>query len=116
MLKIGINGVLGRMGSRILALANAEPKKFKVVHAFDLGEKAESLKLYAEGKKKLACDVLIDFSGPEGAGASALAVQHSKKGLVVGSTGLDEEFRKKIKKISNKVPVVVSSNMSVGVN
>ncbi len=115
MIKIAVNGALGRMGSRILALAGEKPNDFKVAHSFDL-EKAESLLPYAAGEKKLACDVLIDFSGPDGANQCAAAAHHSKKGLVIGSTGLDDEFLKKIKGLAEGIPVVLSSNMSVGVN
>ena len=115
MVKIAVNGALGRMGSRILALAAEQPKHFKVVQTFDLGGKAENLSSYANGGKKLLCDVLIDFSGPEGARGSVDAARFSKKAVVIGSTGLDEELVKKIRSAAKAVPVVLSSNMSVGV-
>src|SRR3990167_6083791 len=102
MLKIAVNGAIGKMGSRILALAHEQPNEYKVVQAFDMenfvgkmipaGVALESLAPYAKGEKKLLCDVLIDFSGPEGARSSNAAVNLSGiKGLVVGSTGLDQE-------------------------
>lgn len=115
MIRIAVNGALGRMGSRIIALAQEQPNDFQVVHSFDLN-KAESLLPYTKGEKKLACDVLIDFSGPDGANASAAAAHFSKKGLVIGSTGLDEASTQKIKSVAEGVPVVLSFNMSVGVN
>ena len=115
MITIAVNGALGRMGSRILAIAQERPNDFKVVQTFDL-EKLESLLPYAKGEKKLICDVLIDFSGPDGANGSATAAHFSKKAVVIGSTGLDEESLKKIGTIAKGIPVVLSSNMSVGVN
>ena len=36
MLKIAVNGALGKMGVRILALGHEQPNDFKVVQAFDL--------------------------------------------------------------------------------
>lgn len=116
MLRIAVNGALGRMGSRICALAGEQPKNFKVLQTFDLSGGSERLLPYANGENKLSADVLIDFSGPEGARWSAAAAHFSKKGLVIGSTGLDGQFAKKIKQIAKKIPVVLSSNMSVGVN
>lgn len=115
MIKIGINGAAGKMGKRIAELANEKPDHFKIVHTFDL-ERSESLLPYTKGEKRLDCDVLIDFSGPDGANGSATAAHLSKKAVVIGSTGLDEESVKKIKAISAGVPVVLSSNMGVGVN
>jgi 4-hydroxy-tetrahydrodipicolinate reductase len=124
MVRIAVNGAGGKMGTRILALASENAKEFRVEHAFDIhgiGQSAgpvsvESLQPYAEGKKTLRCDVLIDFSGPEGAGACSAAANFSKKALVVGSTGLEGEVVRQIEKTAALVPVVVSSNMSVGVN
>ena len=118
MVKIAVNGAAGRMGSRIIALAKEQSKNFSVVQAFDLDGKFESLKPYAEssGKKKLKCDVLIDFSGPEGADGSAEAARISKKAVVIGSTGFDDRFLVKVRSIARSIPVVFSSNMSVGVN
>ena len=115
MIKIAVNGAAGRMGSRIIALAQEQPNDFQIAQTFDLG-KLEDLLPYAKGEKKLACDVLIDFSGPDGAKRSNAAANLSGKGLVIGSTGLDDEAVKAIHATATKVPVVLSSNMSVGLN
>jgi 4-hydroxy-tetrahydrodipicolinate reductase len=118
MIRIAVNGASGRMGSRILALAKEQPKIFNIAQTFDLDGNFEKLAPYtlAGGEAKLKCDVLIDFSGPDGAQDSADAARVSKKALVIGSTGLDEKFMEKIKSIASRIPVVLSSNMSVGVN
>ena len=115
MIKIAVNGAAGRMGSRILTLAHEQPNNFEVVQTFDV-KKLESLLPYVKKEKKLTCDVLIDFSGPDGANWSAAAAHFSKKAVVIGSTGLDEESVKKIGVIAAGIPVVLSSNMSIGVN
>ncbi len=126
MIKIGVNGACGKMGQRILALAAEDPQNYQAVHAFDtnvsIGKKTsqgmvlETLESYAGGVATLKCDVLIDFSGPEGAKQCQAAALSSKKALVIGSTGLDDGTLKAIEAAAAKVPVVVSSNMSVGVN
>jgi len=137
MVKIGVNGALGKMGSRILCLANEQPKDFAIVQAFEinkyqemgkdisallnlgkkLGVPLENPQPYVDKKKKLTCDVLIDFSGPDGTRWCNEAASDSKiKGLVVGSTGLDDALIKSLRTTAKRLPVVVSSNMSVGVN
>lgn len=137
MVKIGINGALGRMGSRILSLAHEQSNDFAIVQAFeidthpslgqdigallgfgkDIGVKLESPRFYVDKKKKLTCDVLIDFSGPDGARwCNAAANDAQIKGLVIGSTGLEDLIMESLKATAMRLPVVVSSNMSVGVN
>ncbi len=126
MIKIGVNGACGKMGQRILALAAEDAGSFQIAHAFDAGsgigqktaqgQAVESLASYASGQTILKCDVLIDFSGPEGTRSCCAAVGFSKKALVVGSTGLDDAITKSLEAAAAKVPVVVSANMSIGVN
>ena len=135
MVKVAVNGALGRMGMRILNLASRS-KDFKIIQAFDLDthsflgkdigillgfEKAlgvEVENLHEKGTKfrRLLCDVLIDFSGPDGANWCVNAALASKKALVIGSTGLDQQAVEKIKTASTKIPILFSPNMSVGAN
>lgn len=111
MVKIAVNGALGRMGSRILALASESPREFTVAGAFDPKNNST---LTAERLK--GCEVLIDFSGPEGTQAALNEAVKAGAALVIGTTGLDAEAQKKIKTASTRIPIVLSSNMSVGVN
>ena len=117
MVNIAVNGAAGRMGNRILALAS-ESGAFKVIGKFDHDanssagiEKLSDRALL--GKEK---GVLIDFSSPEGTRAATDAALKGSWGLVVGTTGLDDKTQEALSKASQKIPVVVSSNMSVGVN
>ena len=128
MVRIAVNGALGRMGQRILFLAQEKPAEYTIVQAFETdtnpmigkdvsGVKLESLLPYADKKKKLFCDVLIDFSGPDGALHCNASANYSEiKGLVIGSTGLDEQAMLAFERTASRIAVVVSSNMSVGVN
>jgi 4-hydroxy-tetrahydrodipicolinate reductase len=115
MIKIAVNGALGRMGARIIALAKEQPSVFDVTQVFDL-KNTESLAPYATGEKKLACDVLIDFSGPEGMRQCIAAARASKKALIVGSTGYSISIFGEAQTASKEIPLIVSSNMSIGVN
>jgi 4-hydroxy-tetrahydrodipicolinate reductase len=60
--------------------------------------------------------VLVDFSTPEGTKTALRGAVKAGWGLVVGTTGLDDQTMEKIKTAATKVPIVRSSNMSVGVN
>jgi len=121
MLKLAVTGCYGRMGKRITQLA-LEDSVFKVVclleqvdrcrQADDIGGVSVSSDI---GAVKDA-DVLIDFTTPEATMENvAKCVEHSVK-MVIGTTGLDAEQQQRIKDASEKIAIVFSSNMSVGVN
>lgn len=61
-------------------------------------------------------DVLIDFTAPETTLPHLEIVAKHGKAAVVGSTGHSPEQRQAIESFSKKIPFVMASNMSVGVN
>jgi 4-hydroxy-tetrahydrodipicolinate reductase len=131
MIRIAMNGAVGRMGSRILNLAYKSPD-FKTVAAFeqpksefigkDLGTalglsevlKVRVTELSASALK--GCDVLIDFSNPEGAARCVEAALAAKTALVIGTTGIDAKGARRIEEASKTIPVLFSPNMSIGAN
>ena len=131
MVKVAVNGALGRMGTRILNLASRS-KDFKIVGAFEhdknenLGRELGGLlglsdslglkvsKLTARSLK--GADVMIDFSSPDGVHASVSAALAVKAALVIGTTGIDAKGMAEIAKASKKIAILLSPNMSVGAN
>jgi 4-hydroxy-tetrahydrodipicolinate reductase len=63
-----------------------------------------------------AADVVIDFSQPAAADKTVDYCTENTAALVLGTTGLSDEQRKKIKTASEKIPVIYATNMSVGMN
>jgi 4-hydroxy-tetrahydrodipicolinate reductase len=62
------------------------------------------------------CDVLIDFTRPEGTlGHLAVCAQLGKK-IIIGTTGFDAEGKTAIAAAALRTGVVFAANMSVGVN
>ena len=130
MLKIGVCGAAGRMGCMIIKQIAAQPE-IRLAAAveiagsqkigIDAGEPAGCGKLgvniSAELSKVIsACDVVIDFSSIENTLKSAEICSSSGKGLVIGTTGFNDEQRAKITLLAKKTSIVLSANMSVGVN
>ena len=107
MIKICVSGSEGKMGSRIIELAKVDPE-LEVAAGFDVNGNAEL--------GITACECLIDFTSPEAAMEHLTLCEKLKKPIVIGTTGLSEEDEAKIKKASDHIPVVMSANMSVGVN
>ncbi|MEE4211538.1 MAG: 4-hydroxy-tetrahydrodipicolinate reductase [Parvularcula sp.] len=96
MTAICLFGAEGRMGEAIRALTAVT----------DAGPQLEHL---------AAGSVLIDFSSPEGAVLAAKACAEHGVPLVTGTTGLSDREQKTIAEAAERIPVVQSGNMSLGI-
>jgi 4-hydroxy-tetrahydrodipicolinate reductase len=63
-----------------------------------------------------ACDVVIDFSSHQATAGNAQRVAEWRKPLVIGTTGLTPDEKKLIEQAATMIPIVMSPNMSLGVN
>jgi 4-hydroxy-tetrahydrodipicolinate reductase len=61
-------------------------------------------------------DVLVDFSIPSQAVACAARAASSRKGLLIGTTGLNEKEVAAVREASARCPLVLAPNVSLGVN
>ena len=115
MTKIVVSGAFGRMGKRIIALAEKDPE-FQVVARLEKdpdpgsGVVADLTKI----KDDYAC--IIDFSTPAASVEHAKIAKTLKKAVVIGATGFSGPEAEAIKEASKAIPIVFSPNMSVGVN
>ncbi|MDO8536309.1 MAG: 4-hydroxy-tetrahydrodipicolinate reductase [Candidatus Omnitrophota bacterium] len=107
MVKICVSGSEGKMGSRIIDLAKNDPE-LEVVAGFDVDGNAEL--------GITSCECLIDFTTPAATMEHLALCEKLKKSIVIGTTGLSEEEKSRVKEVSIHIPVVFSPNMSVGVN
>jgi 4-hydroxy-tetrahydrodipicolinate reductase len=130
MVKIAVAGAAGRMGSRITALSK-EYEGLKLTGAFekkghkdigkDIGELVgigtTGIKL-ADGIEQVIdeADVVIDFTHADATLENIKAVSQKGKAIVIGTTGLSKDSIAEIKSYAEKIPCVLASNMSLGVN
>jgi 4-hydroxy-tetrahydrodipicolinate reductase len=121
MIKLGVAGVCGRMGRRILELASQD-KEFELMLALEkkgtpmIGKDIGKLKISSSADGLFLIDVFVDFTVPEATDTNLDYVARYKKPLVLGTTGLSDAQIKKVEDVSRVVPVVFSPNMSIGVN
>jgi len=125
--KLIVCGAAGRMGKRIISLA-IEVDECNIIAAIerqdhpDIGKDAGLVAGTGPVNVKLdsiwtaAADVVIDFSQPAAADKTIDYCAENGAALVLGTTGLSEEQREKIKTASEKTPVIYATNMSVGMN
>lgn len=126
--KLVVIGAAGRMGGRILQLA-VESGEFEIHAAIDVqGHPDIGKKISLAGPSGpvnfvlsdtfpgAAADVVMDFSLPDAAERTIDYCIENGLALVLGITGLDDKQKSKIETASKKIPVLYTTNMSVGMN
>jgi len=107
MTRVIITGSRGRMGKALVACAAQHPE-LEVVGQIDQGDDLATI--------IAKCDVVIDFSSHTATASIAdLCVKHGKA-LVIGTTGHADEEKARITHHATRIPMVLSSNYSTGVN
>ena len=110
MITVGIAGSQGKMGSALQALLKKDDfPNLKYGISFD---KNAPLSL----SSAQTIDVLIDFTEPKATMSFLPILKELKKALVIGTTGFSEEEKNEIQKLSQTLPIVLSPNMSIGIN
>jgi len=128
-IKIAVAGCLGRMGqdiskkilnnNKLEFVGGFEHKKHTSINKqINKVSDINSLKLIDSNPSlsiKLA-NVLIDFTTPQSTLENVKIASLNKTAVVIGTTGMTDNQKKKIKSYSKKIPILMSSNMSLGVN
>ena len=121
-IKVVVCGALGRIGRAVIGEIAAEEdlELAGAVEAHDhpgLGGEIAGAKVTSDLAAVLErCDVLVDFTNPEA------TLEHIKAGIdaqvptVVGTTGFSPEQLAAAEKATGDIPLVISPNMSAGVN
>ena len=125
-----VAGAAGRMGSRLVALLQPE-SELRLVAALeapghaalgrDAGESAGvgrlGIPIGADVDAALGRDrILIEFSVPDASLAHVREVARHGGRAVIGTTGFTATQREELARIATSIPLLVSPNMSVGVN
>jgi 4-hydroxy-tetrahydrodipicolinate reductase len=126
---LGINGVCGRMGQRILVLA-LEDKELTIGAALDAPghpcQGRDAGEVGGGGKIGVAVrdqwpletrlDVVIDFSTPQGTMAILPLCVERRMPLIVATTGHSAAERRQIEEAAHETALLLAPNMSLAVN
>ncbi|MSS77209.1 4-hydroxy-tetrahydrodipicolinate reductase [Anaerococcus sp. WCA-380-WT-2B] len=117
MIRVLVSGATGAMGEVLIDLIK-KSEDFKVSAGFSKEDKVcDEFTIYSDIKKiKEKSDVIIDFSSKDSLDSILSLALDKNIPLVIASTGFDDKDLEKIKKASEKVPIVQSGNFSLGVN
>jgi len=106
-LKIIITGAKGRMGRTLIACA-PQHRELELVGQVDQGD---DLRTVIERG-----DVVIDFSSHAATLGIAELCAGNGKAMVIGTTGHDDAEKSRLTHHASRIPMVLSSNYSTGVN
>ncbi len=120
---ISILGATGKMGQRIIQLAK-DNSRYRIISGTQRSRpSAEShrttpcgIPLTTSPQEAMAhCQVALDFSSMDAAKQHIEAACALKKGLVMGTTGLDRTAFDAMQSASEQIPILYSPNFSLGI-
>jgi 4-hydroxy-tetrahydrodipicolinate reductase len=108
MIKVGVLGARGRMGSEVVKAVN-EASDLELVAALDLGDSLDTL--VSNGAQ-----VVVDFTTPDSVMANLEFLISKNINAVIGTTGFDDARIAKIKSLlaSSKSGVLIAPNFAIG--
>ena len=108
MIKVGVLGARGRMGSEVVK-AVTEAADLELVAALDLGDSLDAL--VANGAQ-----VVVDFTTPDSVMANLEFLIGNNINAVIGTTGFDDARIAKIKSLlsTSKSGVLIAPNFAIG--
>jgi len=129
-IRVGIAGCAGRMGQMLLKLLVTAPgvlvvggteRKGSHVLGRDLGALTGGEPLgitIGDNPEPLFehADVVVDFTSPSATAQHATLAARTGTAHVIGTTGLDNDQMGAISRAAQRVPIVLASNMSLGIN
>ena len=119
MIKVLVNGALGRMGRTVVAAVNAD-SELELVGAVDaFAGEVDGMKVETNldaALKKFAPDVMVDFTRPDVVFDNVMTALANKVSPVVGTTGLSDDAKEKIRAAAeaNDTPAFIAPNFALG--
>ncbi len=123
MVRIGISGAAGRMGNALISVAAQDTVNYKIGLLLEakgnstIGASIGGFTITDDLKKSISSmDVFIDFTTPAATMKHLTELIDAKKPMVIGTTGFNPDEIFEIELAAKRIPIVMSSNYSVGVN
>ena len=112
-----ICGIGGRMGTAVYEAACVAPGVNVVAGVDKRCEGSFGYPVYPGFDQcKERCDVVIDFSRPDALEQIISYCERTGAAAVLATTGYTQQHREMIEKAAEKIPILQSSNMSLGIN
>jgi len=111
-IRVAVAGAGGRMGRTVIEAVLAD-RELALGSAFDIARsQIGEIEVGSDASAAAGCDVLIDFTRPEG----TLANLKHARAAVIGTTGFSPAQKKTVSEAAKRIPIVMAANFAVGVN
>ncbi|MEA3485380.1 MAG: 4-hydroxy-tetrahydrodipicolinate reductase [Candidatus Aerophobetes bacterium] len=122
VLKVVVCGACGRMGKEVIAKV-CQLKEMKLIGAIEapdhpfIGKNIGDVKISSDLESIVQSNcVIIEFTTPLATMEHLKIAEKKKMLMVIGTTGFNEEEYGRIKETSCNIPILISPNMSIGIN
>ena len=119
MIKVLVNGALGRMGRTVLEAVKND-SELELVGAVDIFDgEVSGVKIETNLEKAIEIckpDVMVDFTRPDSVFKNVMTALEKKVSPVVGTTGLSDDAKEKIRVAAEKfqTPAFIAPNFAIG--
>jgi 4-hydroxy-tetrahydrodipicolinate reductase len=119
MINVGIHGSTGRVGrlliENLMKDTDAKPSVLHAIDDFGFATPKDAIITESVATLLTQSDVVIDFTISMGTQTLLEHALANPKPLVIGTTGLDEHQQNLLKEAATLMPILYSTNMSLGV-
>ena len=119
MINVGIHGSTGRVGrlliENLMKDTDAKPSVLHAIDDFGFATPRDAIITESVATLLTQSDVVIDFTISMGTQTLLEHALANPKPLVIGTTGLDEHQQNLLKEAATLMPILYSTNMSLGV-
>ena len=110
--RVALAGAGGRMGRSLIDAVLAD-RELELCAAFDVAAGVHgAVKITSDASAAATCDVLIDFTRPDG----TLGNLKHARAMVIGTTGFSAAQKEAVAQAAKRIPIVMAANFAVGVN
>ena len=122
MYKIIVCGICGKMGRELISVID-ETKDIQLIGAIEardhpnLGENIAKIEISSNLEKFVQkAAVVVEFTTPSATLEHLEIAREKSIPMVIGTTGFKDEEYSIIEEVSQEIPILLSPNMSVGIN
>ena len=119
MIKVLVNGALGRMGRTVVGAVKSDSELELVGMGDAFGGEVDGVQVETNldsALKKFSPDVMVDFTRPDVVFDNVMTALANKVSPVVGTTGLSDDSKEKIRAaaVANDTPAFIAPNFALG--
>lgn len=116
-MRLTVTGANGRVATQVIKVANQRSLTVNAVVRASESAANSNIETFTNIMDAIqSSDVVIDFTTPLSSLEFARDCAKSGKAIVIGTTGFSNDQISELEQLANEIPILWSSNMSLGIN